>query len=733
MRIVLEATGASRVKVRSLLQGQPVAVAPVGGAAPGGGSVSARPTVDDWISAVPSLRRVGGEHHGPCPACGGTDRFRVLDDGAAFCRQCAPEGGAGFKRLLQAAGLNGSTDKVRNLPVGGAGTTTEYEIRDTAGKLVAVHGRRDKLIGKDLWWKLPDGTSGLNGTPAKTLPLYRSQHLPDTKATAICIVEGEKAADALAAAVPSLLVLGTITGAAGTPAADVLQPVADAGLRVYLWPDADDEGAQHMQRIGAVLDGAGADVRVLVDAPPDTKGADAADWARLTDRPPWESLTAGAVAPGEVKVAAPAGISTRPTKNGLDAQEIALKLALQHAGKSMYVHGRGWFTRAADAALWCYDGDGRMVTAVQDHPLFLKARKGTSARNIVTEMQGQLTVAGDDLDSDDWLAGLPGAGGVLDLRTGAVRAATGDDRITMTLGAVPDEGEPELWLKVLRETFAACADPSAIVEYVRGWFRMALTGDCSQESMLFMFGPPGTGKSIVADTLLHVAGGYGVTVAAEHLVGESHHHRAWLARLDRRRLVRVVEVPARGAWNTTEVLPLVSGETISANRMRQDPFDFRSRAHLLCTGNHQPYASSGSGLWRRFRPVDCRHLPAAPDETLRDQLRAEYGRILAWALAAPIKLPASPDEMKAGAEHARTERDPVGAWLDEHYQPDSAGVTPSAEMYERYCETLSADKLPTIHSYGYRLTEKYGAPFTCRVDGRPTKARRCSPVVRALF
>ena len=296
----------------------------------------------------------------------------------------------------------------------------------------------------------------------------------------------------------------------------------------------------------------------------------------------------------------------------------------------------------------------------------------------------------------------------------------------MTLGAVPDEGEPELWLKVIRETFAACADPSAIVEYVRGWFRMALTGDCSQEAMLFLFGPPGTGKSIVADTLLHIAGGYGVTVAAEHLVGDPHHHRAWLARLDRRRLIRVVEVPSRGAWNTSEVLPLVSGESITANRMRQDPFDFRSRAHLLCTGNHQPYASSGSGLWRRFRPVDCRNVPAAPDETLRVQLRAEYGRILAWAIAAPVKLPQAPDEMKAGAEYARNERDPIGAWLDEHYTFDPAGVTWYVDLYGAYCKDLPEDKRPSNQLFGTKLTERYGHPVTAWVNGKSVKVRHCT-------
>src|SRR6185295_18181828 len=43
------------------------------------------------------------KQHGPCPACGGKDRFRFDDRdgrGTWFCNQCAPQAGDGF-RLIQ--------------------------------------------------------------------------------------------------------------------------------------------------------------------------------------------------------------------------------------------------------------------------------------------------------------------------------------------------------------------------------------------------------------------------------------------------------------------------------------------------------------------------------------------------------------------------------------------------------------------------------------------------------
>ena len=245
--------------------------------------VSAPVTLDDWLRVRPDLHRVGSEHHGACPSCGGRDRFRVLDNGAAFCRQCAPAGdadGKAIKRLQhdaglqRAAGLNGAAPVIRRLPLGGvADKVTQHEIRDTAGKLQAVHVRTDRLIGKDLKWASPDGKFGLAGRKLATLPLYRSEDVPRAaQCTALVLTEGEKAADALRAAEPTLLVLGTVTGAQSIPAPEVLQTVVDAALPIYLWPDADDEGAAHMQRVGDVLHAAGAKP-LVIDAPPDTKGA----------------------------------------------------------------------------------------------------------------------------------------------------------------------------------------------------------------------------------------------------------------------------------------------------------------------------------------------------------------------------------------------------------------------------------------------------------------------------
>ncbi|MBI2890776.1 MAG: hypothetical protein HYY13_08320, partial [Nitrospirae bacterium] len=106
-----------------------------------------------------------------------------------------------------------------------------------------------------------------------SLPLYGTERLRDVSGP-IVLVEGEKAADALNAA--GVRAVGSVTGASGTPTDEVLRSLA--GRDVYLWPDNDDEGRAHLERIAAGLVRIGGRVHVIEWAGAKEKGDDAADF-----------------------------------------------------------------------------------------------------------------------------------------------------------------------------------------------------------------------------------------------------------------------------------------------------------------------------------------------------------------------------------------------------------------------------------------------------------------------
>jgi hypothetical protein len=160
---------------------------------------------------------------------------------------------------------------------------TTYHVRNAEGHLVASHHRIDHSDGrKRLWWELPDGSKGLNGTPLADLPLYGSERVrhwnPDEP---VVVVEGEKPAQALLDA--GFNALGTVTGAGTTPGPEALKVLR--GFDSVLWADNDDPGRSHMERVAKQADGVANTVAVFTwqDAP--EKG-DAADHPAVQSQDP---------------------------------------------------------------------------------------------------------------------------------------------------------------------------------------------------------------------------------------------------------------------------------------------------------------------------------------------------------------------------------------------------------------------------------------------------------------
>ena len=434
-----------------------------------------------------------------------------------------------------------------------------------------------------------------------------------------------------------------------------------------------------------------------------------------------------ASAEGRTEKKPPSVTAGRPTKDGIDAGEAALALAPSMRGCVMFATGRGWFTRGSVTALWRPADDATMLDRLQRSDTWWTCKRGTRTSAILGELTGPLRVDGALLDADDWTCGLPD-GRVLDLRTGEVRAAVEADRITMALRAVPEPGEPLVWLRVLGDTFSYMDEPEAVLAYFRWWIRHALTGDCSAQRMAFLHGQSGTGKNTVADALLHLFDDYGQAIPAVHVVGRRDSHRAWIAQCDRKRYVLVGDLPEHGSWST-ELHDMVGGADLNANFMRQNHFTFRSRAHVLATGNDAPRGQAG--IWRRLAQYECRHKPTPPDTALKEKLEAEAGRILQWALDAPIAEPTMPAELRLAAEAVRDEQNPVRAWIRETWKGDPLGLTGSAAMFARYkarFHDVPEREQLTETAFGRMVTGEFGPSRRKTVDGAQASIRQCVEV-----
>lgn len=229
--------------------------------------------VVDFLSAFPNPRQVGDHYMVRCPAHEDTTASLAVKerDGRILVHcfaGCQPEA------VLQAAGYSWADLFSSN------GVAQSYSLRDYTGALQAVHTRRDTAKGKTFAWADASGKSGLGGTSPADLPLYGADRVSGWDMDRpIVVAEGEKAALALMQA--GLQAVGTVCGASSTPSNEALSILT--ANDVVLWPDADQAGQQHMQRIAVALKSIAASVKVVrwPDAAAKADAADVGDPAKI--------------------------------------------------------------------------------------------------------------------------------------------------------------------------------------------------------------------------------------------------------------------------------------------------------------------------------------------------------------------------------------------------------------------------------------------------------------------
>lgn len=304
--------------------------------------------LDRVLAALPDPKRDGAGWRARCPSH--EDRraslgIREAEDGRVLMRCRA---GCKTEAVVAALGLTwgalypdrpadtgrGAQPAANGHPAT-AGRTVRHELHALDGKVLAVHIRQvDAATGKKLgavWWERPDGSRGLGGSRVEDLPLF----VPGSAATLagiedgaeVILTEGEPAAVALAWC--GIVGVATVTGAATIPTDAVLSCLVR--LRVLLWPDADDPGAEHMQRIAARLVALGCGSVEVIEWPEAPARGDARDFLL----PHVKDAAAGRIAvealprrpwspPGPEPVTAHIALSAPPTETWPELDGAAL-------------------------------------------------------------------------------------------------------------------------------------------------------------------------------------------------------------------------------------------------------------------------------------------------------------------------------------------------------------------------------------------------------------------------
>lgn len=286
-------------------------------------------------------------------------------------------------------------------------------------------------------------------------------------------------------------------------------------------------------------------------------------------------------------------------------------------------------------------------------------------------------------DQDPWTLNTPG--GVVDLKTGALRPHARTDHMTNIATATP-RGTAPAWLDFLGDVTANDLELQAYLARIAGY---ALTGATTEHALFFLYGTGANGKSVFVNTLAAILGDYAKNAPIDTFMEtRSDRHPTDLAGLRGARLVSSIEVENGRRWAEAKIKSLTGGDPISARFMRQDFFQFVPQFKLLIAGNHKPSVRDVDEAMRRrlhLVPFSVTVPPERRDPRLSERLMAEGDGILRWAVDGcldwqngGLRPPACVREATEGYFEAE---DSIGRWMSERCVLAPNAAAPTAALF----------------------------------------------------
>ncbi len=319
----------------------------------------------------------------------------------------------------------------------------------------------------------------------------------------------------------------------------------------------------------------------------------------------------------------------------------------------------------------------------------LEAKQAKSLRSAAT-VNAIVSLASSDpvhaivqesFDADPWILNTPG--GVVDLRTGQLRAGQPGDYCTKVTATAPG-GDAPRWRQFLHEVTGGDEAVQAYLHRLAGYW---LTGLTREHALVFVYGTGGNGKSVFLNTMLQMVGSYGMQAPMSLFEEKPHEgHPTELAMLRGARLVVATETEQGRRWAESRIKVMTGGDPITARFMRGDFFTYQPQFKPVIAGNHRPgFRNPDEAIRRRLHLVPFSQTFAAPDRDLTARLQAEAGGILAWAIEGCLQWQArgldAPETVRLATSDYLEDQDVTGAWLEACTERVPGVFTASADLF----------------------------------------------------
>jgi putative DNA primase/helicase len=265
----------------------------------------------------------------------------------------------------------------------------------------------------------------------------------------------------------------------------------------------------------------------------------------------------------------------------------------------------------------------------------------------------------------------------INLATGEEIKLTPEMLVSKSL-AVPYNRDAQcpLFMKFMNEITSGRVE---IVEFLRRWFGLCLSGDMGHQSFAIFYGSGANGKSTLTETISRIMGTYAKMAPAETFTVKSMGPGIPndIAGLRGARLVLATETEQNARLAESKIKTLTGGDKVSARFMRGEFFEFTPTWKIIISTNHKPRIFGGDhGIWRRIIliPFDFTCPVDKIDPELPSKLWEEREGILAWMIGGArdyftdgggrrsLAVPAVAIE---ATEEYRTDEDVIGRFITE--------------------------------------------------------------------
>ncbi len=236
------------------------------------------------------------------------------------------------------------------------------------------------------------------------------------------------------------------------------------------------------------------------------------------------------------------------------------------------------------------------------------------------------------LDDSPMLLGV--ANGVIELKTGKLRAADRDDLLTRHS---PVEFDPKAKSPVFDKFIddITCGDKK-LAAYLQRVIGYTLTGLTKEQCLFFLFGSGANGKSTFLNIIKEVLGPeLAMHTPTDTLTTKRGTATNDLARVKAARMLIANEIEDGSMLAESLVKQMTGGEPLAARLLYKEHFEYVPKFKLFIAGNHKPILRGrDDGIWRRVRlvPFNAKFTTAQIDKNLIQKLRAELPGILNWAI-----------------------------------------------------------------------------------------------------